>query len=340
MEKNKINNLPPKIRVIFVIPGVREGMGMIFSKNEADFLRSKDVDVEEFYLSSRRRPLIILKELNQLLYKIKEFNPHIIHAQFGGITAFIAAVASLLTRTPLVINFRGSDLNNTSKADGFLVDIFTSFFSQVSVLQASGVICVSTNLLKKVWLKKKNMRVIPSAIDLDFFYPVPKEEARIRLKWDPNEKVVLFNANNYGLKRLDLALLSVNRAKRVIPSIRLEVLKGDTPYSLMPLYLNASDCLLMCSDSEGSPTIVREALACNLPVVSTDIGDVAEQIKDVYPSKISDRDENKLSESIINVISINCRSNGREVLQQRGISKDLLMRELIDLYRSVLIKAR
>jgi len=45
-------------------------------------------------------------------------------------------------------------------------------------------------------------------------------------------------------------------------------------YTEMPWYYSAADAMILCSDSEGSPTSVKEALACNLPVVSTDVGDV------------------------------------------------------------------
>jgi glycosyltransferase involved in cell wall biosynthesis len=84
------------------------------------------------------------------------------------------------------------------------------------------------------------------------------------------------------------------------------------PFELMPSCLSAADCLAIASLKEGSPNVVKEALACNLPIVSTDVGDVAERLKDVYPSRIVRRDVTEFGKAIAEILSKRDRSNGRE----------------------------
>lgn len=322
-----------EIRVIGVIPGKREGFSMIFSKRQVKSLRKAGVKAKDFFLYSRTNPFILFKEFIRLWYEIKNFHPDIIHAHYGTMTAFVCAISSFINRIPLVITFRGSDLNKTS-IDGFLRDLMGRILSQFSALRAAGIICVSRKLREKLWWNKNLVEVIPVGVDVEFFCPVPKNKARILLKWKLDGKVVLFNAHNPKVKRLDIAEASITEAKRYIPNIHLEALKGDILPEKMPFYLNASDCLLVTSDSEGSPNIVKEGLACNLPVVSVDVGDIPDRIDGVFPSMIVERNPKALGKAIVEILEMDCRSNGRSIIQEQ-LSEEKITRKIIGVYKKI-----
>lgn len=82
------------------------------------------------------------------------------------------------------------------------------------------------------------------------------------------------------MKRYDLATAAVDRLALKANDVELLVVAG-VKNALMPWYYSAADAMLLCSDSEGSPTFVKEAFACNLPVVSTDVGDVSEIMRGI-----------------------------------------------------------
>jgi glycosyltransferase involved in cell wall biosynthesis len=129
---------------------------------------------------------------------------------------------------------------------------------------------------------------------------MPQVEARRRLGWSAAGRVVLFNAGRSpGLKRLDLAEAAARLATRQLPDLRLEVLRGDVPPESMPLLMNAADCLLLTSDREGSPNVVLEALASNLPIVSVAAGDVAERLRGVPDTRIAARDPEQLARALV-----------------------------------------
>jgi teichuronic acid biosynthesis glycosyltransferase TuaC len=102
----------------------------------------------------------------------------------------------------------------------------------------------------------------------------------------------------------------------------------------MPLYYRAADVLLCTSKVEGSPNVVKEALACNLPVVSVPVGDVTERLAGVYPSAIVPRAPKHISEALTKILSERKRSNGRE--QVRHLSLEHVAQKILQVYRSAL----
>lgn len=146
---------------------------------------------------------------------------------------------------------------------------------------------------------------------------MPRDAAREVLGWKSDEKVVLFNAGrNPVVKGLSLALEAVQIARHSISLIRFFQLNGAVPPDRIPLLLNAADCLLIASLSEGSPTILQEAMACNLPVASVDVGDAAERLQGVHPSRVVPRNSEALAQAIVEILQDGRRSNGREKINE------------------------
>ena len=172
---------------------------------------------------------------------------------------------------------------------------------------------------------------------MNIFKLIERKEARVRIGWDEADKIILFNVRTDPVgKRLDLAEATAKLVKEVLPDTKLFVFQGKTPPSEMPLYYNAADALLMTSDHEGSPMVIKEALACNLPVVSVDVGDVHERIKDASMSYIVKRDPKALANALVKILASPVRSNGREIVKE--IAEDKVAEQVIELYREILRK--
>jgi len=160
------------------------------------------------------------------------------------------------------------------------------------------------------------VHVVPCGVNLERFQHLPQRQCRETLGWNASDKIVLFNARTDPIgKRLDLAEAAVAHAQRSIPNLRLHVFRGTTHPDEMPLYYSAADALLMTSDYEGSPMVVKEAMACNLPVVSVDVGDVRDQLAGVSLSAIVERDAAALGAALVELIHRDVRSDGRKKAQ-------------------------
>jgi len=259
--------------------------------------------------------------------EIRAFQPDLVHAHFGTMTAFLAIVSTAL---PVIITYRGSDLN-PNRNRGWLRQAVGILLSQVAALRAARIICVTNQLKNRLW-RKDRVSVIPGGVDTTVFYPRRSDEVRRELGWGMDERVVLFNAGDPIIKRLDLARAAVQFAESACGRIRFVVLDGNFPPNLIPSTMNAANCLLVTSDWEGSPTIVKEAMACNLPVVSVDVGDVRERLFEVRPSVIVTRDASEIGKGITEILRHGQRSNGRELIN--NVSSEANSQRIISVYRA------
>jgi glycosyltransferase involved in cell wall biosynthesis len=256
--------------------------------------------------------------LTKLRRLLKEFQPDIVTAHYGSLTGF---TASLLAGSRAVIIFRGSDLNPWK---GPRLHVWMSHaLSHMAAYRAKHVVCVSKELRKKLWWRRARIDILPTGVDENLFQPTDFALARRILGWSCTESVVLFNGSNRLVKRLDRALKSVSLAETLLRRpIRLEVLEGETAPDQIPLMMSAANCLLMASDYEGSPTVVQEAMACQLPVVSVDVGDVREMLEGVTPSWIVPSDPVDIGRALAECLRHDGsrRSNGRDVIQRCSLS--------------------
>jgi teichuronic acid biosynthesis glycosyltransferase TuaC len=328
-EKSKAGG--DNLRVISVIPYDPRKNSMVFAKRQIECLAGYGVINNIFLLTSRLSLPKLYKEFKRLRHEIGSFHPDIVHAHFGTVTAFISVMAS---DVPVIITFRGSDLNRSGGVN-FLKWISGHLLSQISALKADRIICVSEELKNILWWKKGDAVVLPTGVDTSLFVPEERNKARSRLGWQPGERIVLFNAgSNPANKRLDLAESSVRLAEAVIGKISLKVLDGNTEPDEVPIYMNAADCLLLTSDKEGSPTVVQEALACNLPVISVPVGDVRKRLSGVVPSIMVEREPNEICKAIVEILSAPQRSNGREFVNT--LSLEYVTKEVVKIYHAVL----
>lgn len=315
------------LRVLAVIPISRARASVIFIKRQIGSLEEAGVACRSFLLASRTSPVILISEWRRLRREIRFFQPDFVHAHYGTMTAFLTVFSTTL---PVIITFRGGDLNRY-KSRFTLRQRAGHVLSQLAALRAAQIICVSNQLKGRLWWRRDRVSVIPTGVDTKIFFPRPRSEARRELGWQPDEPVVLFNAGVDPVsKRLDLALSSMKAAKVIYGDIRLFILDGDVPPELIPVIMNAADCLLLTSDWEGSPNVVKEAIACNLPVVTVDVGDVRERLSGVEPSRVVARRPSEIGRSIAEILRHKQRSNGATLIGE--LSREAVARRLLLTY--------
>ena len=179
--------------------------------------------------------------------------------------------------------------------------------------------------------------VMPNGVDTERFKPLDKNESKKRLNFSREEKIVVFVANpsrkekNYKLAEDSVALTKTKNVK-LIPVF-------NVPNNKIPIYLNASDVLILTSKYEGSVNVVKEAMACNTPIVSTDVGDVKKNIEGLTNCYLSESNSKQLAQKIDIALSDSNRSNGREQIFNMNLDSVSVARKLIKMYEEQLCRS-
>jgi glycosyltransferase involved in cell wall biosynthesis len=240
----------------------------------------------------------------------------LVHANYG----LTAPAALAQRRLPVVVSLWGSDLKGT----------FGSV-SRACARLADATIVMSEGMATALGT---DVAVVPHGVELDRFRPMPQADALDQVGWDADARHVLFPyPRERAVKNYPVAERVVAAADdRLDSPVELHVGEGEIPHDEMPTYMNAADALVLPSDREGSPNVVKEALACNLPVVATPVGDVPERLDGVEPSPVCSS-EATLIDGLTDVLRRGERSNGRDAVRDLGL--DAMGRNVLEVYRRV-----
>lgn len=312
-----------------------------FVTEQGEAIRALGLDVEYYLLKGS-----YLKQYFSLRRKIKEYKPDILHAHYG-LTAIVAELQNLV---PVVTTFHNGETHR------WYVNLFCSLFS----LRAKHVIYVAKHIYDKMYFKSKNYSIIPCGISLDDCFLMDKDEARDKLGWGKNMKYILFGGafhdlrKNYPLLRETVELvecskewIKVDGGEQCGEIVCVEMWKRTRRECM--LMMNAADVFALPTKNEGSPQALKEAMACNCPIIATDITDIRYMLGDlqghyVLENKKGTRadwvgDEcsvNELKQMIREALSLNGRTHGRDRIQEIGYTNEKIAEKIITIYEEIL----
>lgn len=310
-----------------------------FVTEQGESLRALGCKVEYFLVRGN-----YLRAVKALKRKIREYKPDIVHAHFG----LSAITAELQSIVPVVTTFHNGETLN------WHVNLLTSFFSQ----RAKHVVYVAQHIHDLVYFKAKKFSIIPCGVNMDDCHVINQTTARQQLGFEDGVKYILFGGGfdnlrkNYtilrdAVERIEqVPWVPVEGGERCGNSVCLEM-KGLSRSECV-LRMNACDLFALPSHSEGSPQALKEAMACNCPIVATDIADVRTLLGDLpghyilrNPRKTHERwdaDEKSLDEMVTllkEALAYNQRTNGRQRILELGLSNEQVAERLMAIYKQL-----
>jgi len=301
-----------------------------FVKTQVDSIRDMGVGVQLFIIDGYKSKLFYFWAIVRLFFHLCFNKYDLIHAHYG----LCGIVARMQFFTPVLVSYCGDDLyghvdktGKTSSSGLFLVYVNKLFSKWVD-----GVI-VKTEKMSKM-LPIDNANVIPNGVNYELFRDMDKKEAREYLGLEQNTIYILFPYAKERVRKcypLFEEAVNIFRSKVSKP---VEVLNVRfRPIEEIPYYLNASDMLVMTSFWEGSPNIIKEAMAVNLRIVSVDVGDVMEVIGNTAGCEIVERDGKKIAESMLRVLNFPEKTTGRKDIEWLKIEN--IAERIIKLYSEI-----
>ncbi len=325
---------------VLIVAHVTGGKFSPFVTEQAAALAKAGCVIEKFGVEGKGF-IGYLKNLPKLKRSIREFAPDALHAHYG----LSGLLANMQRRCPVVTTYHGSDIHS----GGWVLKL-----SRICMRLSKFNIFVSRFLLERSGYKKDNVAVIPCGVDMDLFSPMEKYEAREALgmlAFDDKKKYILFAGSfdnpvkNALLAKETVNLINQKFASEMSRSAVLLNLKGYSREQVN-LLLNAADCLLMTSEREGSPMIIKEAMAAGRPIVSVDVGDVADVVSGVPGCFIAERNISDIADKLSSALeySDKCEAivsspdslEGRKRLIEKGLVSDQTARRLVRIYELLL----
>lgn len=310
-----------------------------FVTEQGESLRALGCDVDYFLV--RGNYLCAVKALKQ---KIREYKPDIVHVHFG-LSAITAELQSLV---PVVTTFHNGETLN------WHVNLLTSLFS----LRAKHVVYVAQHIYDLVYFKAKKYSIIPCGVNMDDCHIIDQTVARKQLGYEDGVKYILFGGGFDNLRKNYTILRDAVERIEQVPWVPVEggercgnivclEMKGLSRAECV-LRMNACDLFALPSHSEGSPQALKEAMACNCPILATDIADVSTLLGNLpghyilrNPSKTHERwdaDEKSLDEMVTllkEALAYNQRTNGRQRILEMGLSNEQVAERLMAIYKQL-----
>jgi len=323
------------MRVLFVCSGNNKDFEIVpFIKEQGESLRAEGVEVD-YYPVVGKGLLGYIKAGFSLRKLLKKEPYDLVHAHFTycGYAGLIGAGR----RTPVVLSLMGSDANGEYKGKnkvviGSRISFFLTWLIQPFV---KAIISKSANIEASVYLPHKSI-VIPNGVNLEKFKPQWRVQNNEHSA-EPRKTKLLFLASkkkpgkNFPLVQAALAHLQQQNIELVCPY--------PVSHADVPRYLNEADVLLFPSFMEGSPNVIKEAMACNCPLVSTNVGDVSWVLGTTKGCYLASFDPADFAEKIalaINFSQTHGRTNGRQRIIALGLDMETVAKRIVAVYKQSL----
>jgi glycosyltransferase involved in cell wall biosynthesis len=293
----------------------------------APFIEEQIAALEEYgvvivrYPVTRKGIIGYLREVPSLRSLIKRERPNVVHAHFG----LSGLLANLQHMVPVVTTYHGSDINNPT----------TLRFSKMAIWLSKHNIFVSKRNIN-IAQPKKNYSLLPCGVNLRVLQDNhPKTERVEKILKEGKINVLFAGAFDNNVKDPQLAKQTIEILSQDLDGVNLIELKGYTREEVAIL-MHSCNALLMTSKTEGSPQVIKEAMACGCPIVSVDVGDVAERIEGVDGcSVVKSREPAAIADALKKAVVFEGRTNGCEQIIAMGLSNEQVVMQLVDIYNTI-----
>ncbi len=305
-----------------------------FIEEQAEALKRAGCSIEWFGVKGKGIKGYI-SVLPQLKEKIRECKPDIIHAHYG----LSGLLANLQRKVPVVTTYHGSDINNKKVRQFSKITMLLSksnIFVSKATLEIAQPLCMNVRRRSP----RNNYILLPCGIDLTDLQLTERHAARTAMHLSHNKRYVLFaGAFDNLVKNAPLAKAAVAELIEEENSVvELLELRGYTREQVT-LLMCAADVFLLTSFTEGSPQVIKEAMACGCPIVSVDVGDVCERTEGVEGCFVSkSRESQELAILLGKALSFPGRTSGRDKIIADGLDNEHIAQRIMEIYESVVKK--
>ena len=336
------------MKVLFVSSGNKAvGKCSSFVQSQYDSLVAEGLDMQ-LYPVVGHGAKSFLKHLRALRRTIKTWRPDVVHAHYSTFGILVSlSMIGLRHKPKTVVSILGSFPSHSIKWR--YVRFFVNHIWDKTI----------TKSIRTAEQLGFDLPVIPNGVNTNIFHPMDQKEAREKLQITTNQSPIIIWCSNPERPEKNWPL-----AQRAVEILKSQITNHKSPITLLPVfnktpqevatYMNAADVMLLTSMSEGSPNVIKEALACNCPIVTTDVGDVHERLDGVEGCYVIpadgtptygnqgagewfEKDAVQLAECLAKAIAFGKRTKGYERIMDDKLEVAQTADKIIEVYKSLII---
>jgi teichuronic acid biosynthesis glycosyltransferase TuaC len=304
-----------------------------FIVSQINSLMHNGIVIDILNLNATDHTLNYITGIFKVLKKIHDKDYDVVHAHYS----YNAWPAILQRRVPVIVSFMGNDLFGVLNGRGGqkLVGYFNIFTSTLLINFVDAVI-VKSNRMKEL-INASHVFVVPNGVDFRSFEARKRRPASDEAAVTVTKKILFLGDPENPRKNFPLALKAVELLRKDYPKAELTVPFGLPPQRVSDV-MNTADVLLFTSLQEGSPNVIKEAMACNLPIVATDVGDVREVISNTEGCYVTSFETEDVADKLKKALAWGKRTNGRENIMHLEIN--FIAKKIISVYEYALGRKR
>lgn len=315
----------------------------IFVKEQVESLRKVGIDVDIFFINGRKNRFNYLLAVPRLVRKLRSDHYDIVHSHHTYcIYPFWFAEKILDLKIPIILTLHEAEVLKSAELRPSDIDIISKLIyskriKEWALQKVDLVISVCEHLLRALNFDGRAM-VLPPGVDLELFRPLNKFKCREKLKLPKDKKILFFPADADNPKAKTQKGFDVLKNALVLLKSKdtLLLTGGNIFHNNMPTYMNAADVVIQTSNFEASPMVIKEAMACNVSIVSTDVGDSKDVIGDTKGCFICEREFANVARKIEIALEFAKRTKGRNRIEKLGLGLQQIARNINKVYKKVL----
>ena len=311
----------------------------IFVQEYVDSLRKQGIHVDVFFTDAKRTRAAYLAELPALLRQIRSQEYYILHAQHTYCVFQLSLLRPWLRRRPaLVFTIHEAEAFCTAdqrdaQADFLKQFVYVKRLKRWALEAVDRVVSVERRLSQIIGYQGSYETIAPG-VDVNLFSPMDMTESRKILSLPEEKPIVFFPASPRERDfQKNYKLFQQSQAYWKSPVHVLTA--GAIPHEQMPLYMNAANVIVQTSRYEASPMVVKEAMACNRPMVSTDVGDVREFFGDLPGYFLCAHDPQDVADKIERALQFGKPTRGRARVFELKLSLEQTAQKYLALYEQL-----
>ena len=305
---------------VLIVSSKNSGKLSAFVTEQATTLQNLGVEID--YYSIIGKGLIgYLKNITAYINKINEFKPDLIHAHYG----LSGALAVLQSNIPVVITFHDGETHSKG----------VNFISSLASMRAVFNIYVAQHIYDQcIFKRKSNYTILPCGVDSKNIIITEKLTAANEMGLPTDKKYILFGGafsdlrKNYPLLKESIALLNRN-------DINVIEMRGLNRAQITKLMCGC-DVFALPTKREGSPQALKEAMACNCPIIATDVADIKYIMGEIDGTYITSFDPKDVADKITQALEFGKRTNGRQRIIDLGLDDETVAKRIFEIYKTIL----